>query len=303
MTAKLSTTRYILFILIILIVTVIAGCTNEDRTNKRIMVLDSLENVNMAGVIESSVSPVLAEGLALKLWAVDSLVADPVSLDIDDAGRLFYIRTTRQKNSEFDIRGHQDWEIGSIQLKNIEEKRNFLHKVLAPELSEKNKWLKDINGDGSHDWRDMTVEKEQVYRVEDRDGDGLADFSQLVLEDFNTEVTDAAGAILAHNGDIFVGVAPDMWRVRDTNNDGIADEKISISHGYGIHVGFGGHGMSGAEVGPEGKIYWQIGDIGFSGVGPDGQKWQHPNSGVIVRSNPDGSDFEVFAYGNRNTHE
>ena len=32
-------------------------------------------------------------------------------------------------------------------------------------------------------------------------------------------------------------------------------------------------------------------------------KWEHPNSGVIVRSNPDGSDFEVFAYGNRNTHE
>ncbi len=61
--------------------------------------------------------------------------------------------------------------------------------------------------------------------------------------------------------------------------------------------------MSGIEVGPEGKIYWQIGDIGFNGVGPDGQKWEHPNSGVIVRCNPDGSDFEVFAYGNRNTHE
>lgn len=61
--------------------------------------------------------------------------------------------------------------------------------------------------------------------------------------------------------------------------------------------------MSGAEVGPEGKIYWQIGDIGFSGKGPDGIAWEHPNSGVIVRSNADGSDFEVFAYGNRNTHE
>ncbi|MDQ4139250.1 MAG: HEAT repeat domain-containing protein, partial [Bacteroidota bacterium] len=70
-----------------------------------------------------------------------------------------------------------------------------------------------------------------------------------------------------------------------------------------VHVGFSGHGLSGIEMGPDGKIYWQIGDIGFNGKGPDGQKWEHPNSGVVVRANPDGSDFEVFAYGVRNTHE
>ena len=280
-----------------------AGCKENGPSDKRITLMDSLQNASMAQAVETQVTPALAEGLSLRLWAVDSLVADVVSLDIDDLGRLYYTRTNRQKNSEFDIRGHQDWEIGSIQLKNVEEKRAFLHKVLAPELSDRNQWLKDLNGDGSHDWKDMTVEKENIYRLEDRNGDGLADFSQLVLEDFNTEVTDVAGAILAHQGDLYVGVAPDMWRIRDNNGDGLADEKTSISHGYGIHVGFGGHGMSGAEVGPEGKIYWQIGDIGFSGKGPDGRVWEHPNSGVIVRSNPDGSDFEVFAYGNRNTHE
>lgn len=287
----------------IIVLLALGGCKDNGPSDKRITMLDSLENAKMAETIESGVSPVLAEGLSLRVWAVDSIVADVVSLDIDDYGRLFYTRTNRQKNSEFDIRGHQDWEIGSIRLKNVEEKRAFLHKVLAPELSGKNQWLKDLNGDGSHDWRDMTVEKENVYRLEDKNGDGLADFSQLVLEDFHTEVTDVAGAILAHEGDLFVGVAPDMWRIRDNDGDGLIDEKTSISHGYGIHVGFGGHGMSGAEVGPEGKIYWQIGDIGFSGTGPDGRKWEHPNSGVIVRSNTDGSDFEVFAYGNRNTHE
>jgi glucose/arabinose dehydrogenase len=61
--------------------------------------------------------------------------------------------------------------------------------------------------------------------------------------------------------------------------------------------------MSGIEVGPEGKIYWQIGDIGFHGKGSKGEDYNYSNSGVIVRSNPDGSDFEVFSYGNRNTHE
>ncbi|MBK5279263.1 MAG: HEAT repeat domain-containing protein [Bacteroidia bacterium] len=280
------------------------GCNQgEGPIDKRIKSITPEKAQQLAKAIEATVTPQLAEGLTLSLWGIDSLVADPVSIDIDDAGKLYYTRTNRQKNSEFDIRGHQDWEIESIQLKSIEEKRAFLHKILSPENSKKNAWLTDVNKDGSHDWRDMTIEKEHVCRLEDTDGDGVADLSQLMIEDFHDEVTDAAGGILKHGDDLFVDIGPDMWRLKDTNGDGLIDEKTSISHGYGIHVGFSGHGMSGIEVGPEGKIYWQIGDIGFSGIGPDGQKWEHPNSGVIVRANPDGSDFEVFAYGNRNTHE
>ncbi len=280
------------------------GCQQEKEVvDKKIKSIDPLQSGQMAKSIEATVTPQVAEGFTLSLWGVDSLVADPVAIDVDDYGKLYYTRTIRQKHSEFDIRGHQDWEIESIQLKTNEEKRAFLRKILSPENSKKNEWLTDLNGDGSHDWKDMTVEKERVYRLEDTSGDGVADMSQLMIEDFNDEVTDAMGGVMKHGDDLFVNIGPDMWRLNDKNGDGLIDEKTSISHGYGIHVGFSGHGMSGIEIGPEGKIYWQIGDIGFSGTSPDGKKWEHPNSGVIVRSNPDGSDFEVFAYGNRNTHE
>ena len=265
--------------------------------------MDPAETAQLASSIESTFNPEIAEGLSLKLWGVDSLVADPISIDVDNNGHLFYTRTNRQTNSEFDIRRHQDWEAASMQMKTVEDRRDFLHKELSPENSGRNEWLSDLNGDGSHDWRDLTVEKEHVYRLEDVSGDGVADLSQLVVEDFNDEVTDVAGAILKHGDDLFVGVAPDLWRIKDTNGDGIADEKTSISNGYGVHVGFGGHGMSGLEMGPDGKIYWGIGDIGFNGKGPDGKEWEYPNRGVIVRANPDGSDFEVFAMGVRNTHE
>ncbi|RDV15395.1 heme-binding protein [Pontibacter diazotrophicus] len=281
----------------------LSGYTIQDPVDRRIKQMAPEEAAEMARSIEALVTPELADGLTLRLWGVDSLVADPISIDIDDQGRLYYARTNRQKNSEFDIRGHQDWEIESIQLQTVEEKRAFLRRVLSPENSKKNEWLADLNKDGSHDWRDMTVEKEHIYRIEDTSGDGVADRSQLVVEDFHEEVTDVAGAVMSYGDDLFVGVAPDLWRMQDKNGDGIADEKTSISHGYGIHVGFGGHGMSGLEMGPDGKIYWGIGDIGFNGTGPDGQKWEHPNSGVIARSNPDGSDFEIFAHGLRNTHE
>lgn len=289
--------------IIVLLLLAATGCKDSGPADKKIRQLDPPVAAAMAKSIEATITPQLAEGLTLKLWGVDSLVADPVSIDIDDQGKLYYTRTNRQKNSEFDIRGHQDWELRSIALKNIEDKRAFLRTVLSPENSKANEWLEDLNGDGSHDWKDLKVEKEHVYRLEDLDNDGVADLSQRMVEDFDDEVTDAAGAVLKHGDDLFVGIGPDMWRVKDTNGDGLADEKKSISHGYGIHVGFSGHGMSGLEVGPEGKLYWQIGDIGFSGTSIDGKTFEHPNSGVIVRSNPDGSDFEVFAYGNRNMHE
>src|SRR5690606_494821 len=103
--------------------------------------------------------------------------------------------------------------------------------------------------------------------------------------------------------ELFVGVAPDMWRMSDSNGDGIMDKKTSIAYGFGVHMGFGGHNMSGLTTGPDGRIYWSIGDIGFNGSGKEGEEWRDPNSGVIVRSNPDGTDFEVFASGLRNVHE
>jgi quinoprotein glucose dehydrogenase len=270
----------------------------------RIKQLEPVQAARMAASVDSVFKAAITDtNLTLKLWGVDSLVISPIAIDIDDDGSLYYTTTNRQKNSEFDIRSHQDWEIPSIQLQSIEDKRAFLHKYLAPENSKQNTWLADLNGDSSHDWRDLTIEKENVYRLKDMDGDGVADQSQLVVDDFHDEVTDVAGGVLKTPEDLFVAVGPDLWRMKDKDGDGIADEKTSISHGYGIHIGFSGHGMSGVEMGPDGRIYWQIGDIGFNGVDQTGKKWEYPNCGVIARSNPDGSDFEIFAYGLRNTHE
>ncbi|MDN3204494.1 HEAT repeat domain-containing protein [Algoriphagus sediminis] len=253
--------------------------------------------------ISSKLNPTVHEDFELSIWAVDSLMNDAISIQVLDNGDVVYTHTNRQKNSEFDIRGHQDWEIRSISLQSIEDKRNFLRNELSPERSEVNSWLADLNGDGSHDWRDMLVEKEEIYRLKDTDGDGKADFQERLVEDFNEEVTDVAGAVMMTDEALYVGAGPDLWKLVDTNGDGMIDEKESLSHGYGIHIGFGAHGMSGLEMGPDGRIYWGIGDIGFNGIGPDGTEWKYPNRGVIARANPDGSDFEIFAMGVRNTHE
>ncbi|MFC3198725.1 HEAT repeat domain-containing protein [Parapedobacter deserti] len=289
-------------IIILIAITLFLSCQPKkaDLPNKE---MDPAVTAQLAADIEKRVKAELDSSLTLKLWGIDSLVISPIAIHIDDHGRLFYTTTDRQKNSEFDIRGHRDWEIRSISLQTVEDRRKFLRTELAPENSARNTWLPDMNGDGSHDWRDLTVEREKVYRVEDISGDGVADRSQLVVDDFHDEVTDVAGGVFADGNDLYVAVAPDLWRLTDKNGDGIPDVKKSISHGYGIHIGFSGHGMSGVKMGPDGRLYWQIGDIGFNGTGPDGKKWEYPNCGVIARSNPDGSDFEIFAHGLRNTHQ
>ncbi|WP_142713852.1 PVC-type heme-binding CxxCH protein [Fodinibius sediminis] len=283
---------------------ILAGCSGKEPPKKEINTLKPQKAAEIAANIEKEVPVELAEGVELNLWASEELIIDPVGLDIDNKGRLFVTNTTRSWSSEFDIRDHRNWMDEAMTWSTVEDRRDFLHRELSPERSENNKdWLPDRNEDGSHDWKDLTVQKEKVYRVEDLNDDGVADQSQLFIEDFHSEVTDVAGAILSFQDNVYVGVAPDMWRLRDTNDDGMADEKETISHGYGVHIGFSGHGMSGATYGPDGRIYWGIGDIGFNGKGPNGKHWKYPNRGIIARSDPDGSNFEIFAMGVRNTFE
>ncbi|MCU0394007.1 MAG: heme-binding protein, partial [Thermoflexibacter sp.] len=245
----------------------------------------------------------LADSLDLVLWASDTLVQDPIAISIDTDGTVYYTQATRQNNSEFDIRGHRNWITASVSFQTVEDRRKFLRETFTKDSEESKRVLKDLNNDGVRDWRDLTVEKERVWFIQDKSGDGIADRSQLYIEDFHEEITDVANGVKVHDGEVFISVGPDLWRTKDNNKDGIADTKTSISHGYAIHIGFSGHGMSGITIGPDGRLWWGIGDIGMNVIDKQGNKWEYPNEGVIVRSELDGSNFEVFASGLRNTHE
>ncbi|HDZ03602.1 hypothetical protein LCGC14_0127840 [marine sediment metagenome] len=280
------------------------SCINRNPTEIPLTIQqDSTDLIEMAKKARETITAKVADGLELSLWASDSLAPDPIAMDIDNEGNVYITRSNRNKNSEFDIRSHRDWMTESISLESVEDRRAFLHKTFAPELSKENEWFPDLNNDSIHDWQDLTVEQDEIWMIQDLDKDGIADVSTQIMNDFNDEVNDQAGALLVRDHDVFVGIGPDMYRLTDTNGDKILDEKTSIATGFGVHIGFSGHGMSGAIEGPDGKIYWGIGDIGANITTVDGENHKYPNEGVIVRSNPDGTDFEVFAHGLRNTHE
>jgi quinoprotein glucose dehydrogenase len=256
----------------------------------------------LAEEIRAAVPVELADGLTLDLWASDPLLIDPIALDVDDRGHV-YVTGTARTRSFLDIRNHPTWVTEALSLRTTDDYRRFVHRRLSPERSEQNSWLRDINEDGVRDWRDLTVERERVIRLLDTTGDGRADLSQVMREDFHTEITDVAGGVRVHDGWVYVGVAPDVWRLRDSRGDGVLDVKELHSHGYGTHPGFAGHGVSGIEVGPDGRIYWSVGDMGLHVTDREGRVWDFHDQGAVLRSEPDGSGFEVFAAGLRNTHE
>lgn len=302
--------RFLAFSLLIASLIFLNGCQSCNRdtqiaTEPIVTSITDKEAVGHASRMLDEVSPIISDGFEISLWAPEQLLSDPVQLYMDHKGRAWVSTTSRRRTSVPDIRRHREWMTETLTWQTVEDRRDFLRKELAPERSDDNSWLEDFNGDGSHDWRDLNIEKEPVFLLEDRSGNGLADHSTKMNWDFYDEITDIGGAVTYHerSGDMYFGLPPDVWRIRDTNGDGVWNAPESISHGYGVHIGYGGHGMSGLITGPDGRIYWSIGDVGLNVTDQDGKKWAYPGQGVIVRSEPDGSNFEVFASGLRNTHE
>ena len=242
-------------------------------------------------------------GVELKLWAPDGLIADPVALEVTPDGTV-YVAGTQRNNLPLDIRGHQDWMTTAHTMKTVADLRRFYTDVMAPANSAKNGWIPDANGDGSKDIRDLAEFKERVYRVQDTDGDGIADKSQIVYEGFNDDPTwDTIGGVLSDGKDLVVVVPPGVYRLRDAKGDGRFNQRNTIAEGMNIHPAFGGHGVSGVLMGPDGRLYWEVGDIGLHVTDRSGKTWAYPNQGAVMRSDPDGSNFEVFATGIRNLQE
>ena len=115
---------------------------------------------------------------------------------------------------------------------------------------------------------------------------------------------DGGGAgLLALNGDIWYTNIPNLWRLRDADQDGHAETRDSLYRGFGVRVALRGHDMHGLVMGPDGRVYWSIGDRGYHLELQNGRILEDPHSGAVFRCEPDGSNIEVFHTGLRNPQE
>ena len=237
-------------------------------------------------------------------WSGELNIPDPTACSVDEAGNVYVASTTRRKAADLDIREHMVWVADDVGLTSPAEKLALYQRELAPgKMKGGRGGLKDHNKDGSVDWKDLTHHQERIYKLTDTDHDGVADKVTVFAEGFNSPVSGIAAGVLYFDGWVYVTAIPDVWRLKDTDGDGVADVKEAIATGFGGHIAYGGHDMHGLRLGPDGRIYWTVGDKGANVVSKEGRTFAYPHEGCVLRCEPDGTRFEVFAQGIRNTQE
>ena len=224
-------------------------------------------------------------GLAVELFAAEPLLANPVAFCFDEKGVVYVAETFRHGAGVTDTREHMNWLDDDLASRTVADRVAMYKKYLGA-------------GFARYD-----VEHERVRRVVDRDGDGQADASTVFADGFNDPAAGIGAGILARKDDVWYACIPWLWKLRDTDGDGRADRRTILHQGYGVHVGFLGHDLHGLRMGPDGRLYFSIGDRGFNVTTIDGRKLSVPDTGSVLRCNPDGTELEVFATGLRNPQE
>lgn len=137
--------------------------------------------------------------------------------------------------------------------------------------------------------------RDRVKILEDTDADGKADKVTVFADGF-----DLATAVIVGNGGVYVGAAPHLYFLKDTNGDDIADTREVVLTGFGRQDTH--ELLNNFAWGPDGWLYMTQGVFTHSLV-KDPQKADDPGvkmNAAVGRFHPVTKKFELFADGMSN---
>lgn len=231
---------------------------------------------------EAAARAQLEKGLKVEVWAAEPLLENPVAFAFDEHGRCFVAETYRLNNGVPDTRGFMHWLDDDIGARTIADRIEKYKK---------------------HKYPDYSKFSEQLRIVWDSTGAGKADKSDIFAAGFNAPVDGIASGVLARKGTVYFTNIPDLYAFGADKDKSKATSKKSLATGFGIRDQFVGHDLHGLRMGPDGKLYFSIGDRGFAITTKDGKKLFNPDSGAVLRCDPDGSNMEIVHVGLRNPQE
>jgi quinoprotein glucose dehydrogenase len=228
-------------------------------------------------------------GLKVEVWAAEPLLANVVSFAFDEKGRCFVAETDRAGSPRGvpDTRNHMYWLDDDLACRTVAD-RLAMYARQYP---------------GHRPYAGYEKYADQLRLVWDSTGSGKADKSAVFSGGYNRPEDGIAAGVLARKGNVYFACIPDLYLLKDTKGANTADVKQSLSTGYGVRVQFYGHDMHGLRMGPDGKLYFSIGDRGLNVTGKDGKKVVNTESGAVLRCDPDGSNIEIVHVGLRNPQE
>jgi putative heme-binding domain-containing protein len=149
-------------------------------------------------------------------------------------------------------------------------------------------------GDGTGvNWNKAQLEANPPNRVlmlEDMDNDGAFDKSTV----FADKMTFPQGAAWL-DGSLYVCSPPGLWKLTDTNYDGVADQREMIVSGFD-YTGNAAD-VHGPFLHPNGRLYWCHGRKGHKATDRDGKVVHEGLACGIWSCKPDGRDLQWHALG------
>lgn len=226
------------------------------------------------------------DGLEGHTWVAFPFVENPGSFGFDPQGRLYVAEANRFWLGVPDLRGANELIRDDFKAVTVADRLAMYQKYAA---SFPEGWFSRV--------------ADRLILLEDRDGNGAADHRSLFSDRFKRPEDGIGFSVLADDGSVYFTCIPSVWKLRDTNGDGKADEETEISTGYGVRVSFIGHDLHGIVRGPDGRLYFSVGDRGYHITTADGKEHNGSGRGAVFRCESDGSGLEVFAKGLRNPQE
>ena len=144
---------------------------------------------------------------------------------------------------------------------------------------------------GSNDPVKVQLEERphRIVRLADSDGDGIFDTRTI----FADRMMFPEGT-LWHDGSLYVSAPPSIWKLTDTDDDGVADQRVEWYQGKTL-TGCA-NDLHGPYLGPDGWIYWCKGAFAEQNLVINGAPWT-TRASHIFRCRPDGSGLEPVMTG------